>query len=106
MIIVALFSISGKAQKNSDPVQVTLQNNTQYDLCLFLDNGNNLVCGPAPANGGVCVASVESGTHVLIVATVDGNISTSTNPVDINPGDTKIVTAATGNDGKIHLSVR
>ena len=99
ILIVVLSSFSGNTHKNSDQAQITFQNNTQYDLCLFLDNGNNLVCGPAPANGGVCVASVESGTHVLIVATVDGNISTSTNPVDINPGDTKIVTAATGNDG-------
>ena len=106
MVIVALGSISGKAQKNSDPAQVTLQNNTQYDLCLYLDNGSNLVCGPASGNGGMCVTSVESGRHVLIVATVDGKMSTSTDPVDINSGDTKIVTAAIGSDGVINLTVR
>lgn len=105
MVIVALGSISGNAQKNSDPAQITLQNNTQYDLCLYLDNGNNLVCGPASGNGGICVTSVESGRHVFIVATVDGKMSTSTNPVDINSGDTKIVTAAIGSDGQLNLNV-
>ena len=106
MIIVALCSISGKAQKNSDQAQVTLQNNTQYDLCLYLDNGNNLACGPASANGGMCIASVESGRHVFIVATVDGKMSTSTDPLDLNSGDTKIVTAAIGSDGQVNLNVR
>lgn len=105
MVIVALGSISGKGQKNADPAQITLQNNTQYDLCLYLDNLNNLVCGPASGDGGICVTSVESGRHVFIVATVDGKMATSTNPVDINSGDTKIVTAAIGSDGQVNLNV-
>ncbi len=104
--IMALSFISGKAQINMDQVQVTLQNNTQYDLCLYVDDANNLACGPASANGGMCVASVESGSHVFIVATVDGGMSTSSDPVDLKPGDTKIVTAAMGSDGKISLNVR
>ncbi len=103
--VLALISISGKAQKNLDQVQLTFQNNTQYDLCLYVDDVNNLACGPAPGNGGMCVANIESGRHVFIVATVDGKMSTSTDPVDLNPGDTKIVTAAIGSDGQISLNV-
>jgi len=106
MVIAALGSFSGKPQKDSDPAQVTLQNYTRYDLCLYLDKGDNLVCGPALANGGFCVTSVESGSHVFIVATADGKMSTSTDPVDVNSGDTKIVSAAMGTDGQINLSVR
>jgi hypothetical protein len=104
-LTAVLSSFSSSAQKNSGPVQVTLQNNTQYDLCLYVDNQNNIACGPASANGGTCVTTVESGTHVFIVATVDGNISASTDPVDLNTGDTKIITATTGSDGQLKLSV-
>ncbi|MFZ1080348.1 MAG: hypothetical protein WAO19_00310 [Candidatus Kryptoniota bacterium] len=105
IVTVTLSSISGNAQKNSGPAQVTLQNNTQYDLCLYVDNENNLACGPASGSGGICVASVESGSHVFIVATVGGKISASTDPVDLNSGDSKIITVAIGNDGQLMLSI-
>ncbi len=108
IVIVALSSVSGSAQKNLPPAQVTLQNNTQYDLCLYVDDGNNIACGPASGNGGMCVTSVESGRHAFIVATaggVGGKISASTDPVDLNAGDTKIITAAIGSDGQLTLSV-
>ena len=105
IVTVALSSFCGNAHKNSDQAQVMLQNNTQYDFCLYLDNLNNLVCGPASGNGGFCVTSVESGRHVFIVATIDGKMPASTDPVDLNPGDTKIITAAIGSDGQLKLSV-
>ncbi|HEY9164601.1 MAG TPA: hypothetical protein VIS48_00405 [Candidatus Kryptonia bacterium] len=105
IVILALSSISGNAQINSDLAQVTLQNNTQYDLCLYVDNKNNLVCGPASGNGGFCVSNVEPGSHVLIVATVDGTISASTDPVNLNQGDSKIVTATIGSDSQLKVSV-
>jgi hypothetical protein len=104
-LTAVLSSISVSAQKNSGPVQVTLQNNTQYDLCLYVDSQNNIACGPASANGGMCVTTVESGKHVLIVATVGGSVSVSTDPIDLNTGDTKIITASTGSDGQLKLSV-
>jgi len=106
LAIAAAFSISGMANKCADQAQVTLQNNTQYDLCLYVDNLNNLACGPAPTSGGTCVANVESGNHVLIVATVDGKESASTDAISLSAGDTKIVSASAGDDGRISLSVR
>jgi len=105
IVFVALSSVSGNAQKNSGPVQVTLQNNTQYDLCLYADNENNPVCGPASGNGGICVSTVESGRHVFIVGTLGGKISASTDPVDLNAGDSKIITVGTGSDGQLSLNV-
>jgi len=105
LVIVVLSPISGNAQKNSDQAQATLQNNTQYDLCLYVDNENNLACGPASGDGGFCVTSIESGRHVFIVATVDGKISASTDPVDVNPSDSKTITASTGTDGQLKLRV-
>jgi len=105
ILIVVLSSFSGNAHKNSDQAQITFQNNTQYDLCLYLDSSDNLACGPASGNGGFCVSSVESGRHVFIVATVEGKFSTSTDPVDLNSGDSKTITAAIGSDGQIKLSV-
>jgi hypothetical protein len=61
-VAAALFMLGFGASMAQASAQITLQNNTKYQLSLYIDN--NFGCGPALPRG-FCTSSVTAGPHLL-----------------------------------------
>ncbi|MDD4858436.1 MAG: hypothetical protein PHD74_10100, partial [Candidatus Krumholzibacteria bacterium] len=84
----AIFSpVLGQAQEDPGWAQAVLVNDTPFALYLYVDNENNLGCGPVLPGGGLfCTTHVRPGTHMLIAKTADGSMSTSSDSIIFNRG--------------------